>query len=328
MLFLASSCWGLSIPVMKALAVEQQILAPHSGTLAASAASLAVRFALAAAAVLLLARRSPFGIRGPEWKHGFILGVITAVSMFLQVDGLNYTSASMSGFLIALYCVLVPVFSWVGGRRRLTPVLFLCCLLVLAGIAALNGFDPRSLSMGRGEWESLAAACLFACQILWVDKVPRDRVDPSRLTFVLCAAVSLSGLAALVFFSGAAARQTADTLASGARLLADVHASARSLWLTLSLALLGTTAPFLIMNRFQARVGAVAAGFIYCIEPLTAALGAFILPQLLVRDPALYRNEELTPRLAVGALLILGANLLLLRDKAGAHPVPAVESLP
>src|SRR5882724_9260229 len=140
MLFIASCLWGLCIPIMKVLGTEQKLLAPEAGSLGGSAASLCSRFALAAAVVLLVSRRSPLGIRPAEWKHGAILGAVTAVSMFLQVDGLNYTNASTAGFLIALYCVLIPLFTWAARKRRMTPVLFLCCLLVLAGMATLTGF--------------------------------------------------------------------------------------------------------------------------------------------------------------------------------------------
>lgn len=304
MLFIASCLWGLCIPIMKALGTEQALLAPLAGSLSGSAASLCARFGLAALAVLLWTRCSPFKINRSEWRNGIILGALTAASMFLQVDGLNYTDASTAGFLIALYCVLIPLFTWLAGRRRMSLVLFLCCLLVLAGMAALTRFDPRTFHLGRGEWENLGAACLFACQILWVDRVPRGQADSSRLTLVLCLTVSLACLAALAFLPG------------GLPVMIQAHASARALALTLFLAVLGTAAPFLIMNGFQSKVDAVSAGFVYCIEPLTAALGAFFLPELLAR-PGLYANEALTVRLAVGGMFILAANLLLLRDPAG-----------
>jgi drug/metabolite transporter (DMT)-like permease len=307
MLFIASCFWGVCIPVMKALGTEQAILAPQAGSLGGSAASLCARFGLAGLVMLAWSRQGPWRVSAMEWKHGLVLGAITAVSMFLQVDGLNYTSASTAGFLIALYCVLVPFFAWLGRRRKMTPLLFLCCLLVLAGMAELTGFDPRTFSLGRGEWENIAAACLFACQILWVDRVPREGLDPARLTFALCLTVSLACLLALLLLPGA-----------GAETLLRAHASPRAAGLTLFLAILGTTLPFALMNRYQYLVGPVTAGFIYCIEPLTAALGAFWLPELLARDPALYRNEAMTLKLAIGGALILAANLLLLRDK----PVP------
>jgi drug/metabolite transporter (DMT)-like permease len=290
---------------MKALGAEQNLLAPAVGSFASSLATLSARFAMAALAILAFARFSPLRINREEWKHGAVLAGFTAVSMFLQVDGINYTLATTAGFLIALYCVLVPLFTWLAGWRRMTPVLFACCLLVVAGMAALTGIDPRKLSLGRGEWENLGAACLFAGQILWVDRVPAGRVAPERVTFVLLALVALSCATALAFLPGGLAAFPA------------VHASPRALILTAALALFGTALPFILMNRFQTKVGSVTAGFIYCSEPLVTSLAAFWLPELLVREASLYRNESATPRLLAGGALILAANLLLLRDKQG-----------
>lgn len=307
MLFTASCLWGVCIPIMKALGTEQALLAPQAGSLGGSAASLCARFGLAALAVLVWTRCSLIRINAAEWWNGMVLGGFTAIGMFLQVDGINHTSASTAGFLVALYSLFVPLFTWLAGRRKMSMVLFLCCLLVLAGMVALTGFDPRTFHLGRGEWENLGAACLFAGQILWVDGVPRDRVDSGRLTLVLCLSVSLACMAALALLPG------------GLPVLVQAHASARAISMTLFLAVLGTAAPFLIMNRFQSKVDAVSAGFLYCIEPLTAALGAFFLPELLARA-GLYANEAITVRLAVGGFFILAANLLLLRDPAGSPP--------
>ena len=161
-LFAAAILWGLCIPVMKALVAEQGLLAPELGSLPASLASLAVRFGIAALVLMGAARIAPWRLNRREWGHGAALAAFTAVSMFLQVDGLNYTLASTAGFLIALYSVLVPLFAWAARWRPMTPLLAACCLLVLAGMAVLTGFDPRRVALGRGEWENIGAACLFA----------------------------------------------------------------------------------------------------------------------------------------------------------------------
>ena len=273
MLLLAAAFWGLCIPVMKALGAEQSLLHAGTGSLAASLASLTVRFGVAGAAVLLLARVSPRRITFPELRQGLALGAITAVSMFLQVDGLNYTSASTAGFLIALYCVLVPVFAWAMGKRRFTPLLLLCCALVVAGLAILTGLTPGELRLGRGEWENIGAAALFAVQILWVSRPRPGSLDPDRVTAVLCLSVA-------AFCALALACQP-----PGLGTLPRIHASALAAGLTLFLALMGTALPFFAMNRFQPRVDPVVAGFIYCFEPIATALGALFLPEMLVRDP-------------------------------------------
>lgn len=306
-LLLAALLWGLCIPVMKALGAEQDWLAPGIGSIPASLASLAVRFGLAAFALMLAFRIPPWRIRRSEWAHGSALASVTAVSMFLQVDSLDYTSASAAGFLIAMYCVLVPVLAWAARLRPMTPILAMSCLLVLAGMAVLTGFGPRDMRLGRGEWENLGAACLFALQILWVDRIAGGKAEPNKVTVALLLLVALACGAALLAVPG------------GVGLAARLHASPRAFGLEGALALLGTALPFALMNRFQAKVGAVAAGFIYCCEPLATALGAFWLPELLVRDPSLYPNERPSLRLLAGGALILAANLWLLLDKrAGA----------
>ncbi|HLP42348.1 MAG TPA: EamA family transporter, partial [Fibrobacteria bacterium] len=182
MLFLAALSWGLCIPIMKALGVEQTILSPESGSLSSSLATLAVRFGLAGASVAFLARVAPWRLTRKELLNGAGLGALTAASMFLQVDSLNYTSASVAGFLIALYCVVVPLFAWAMGLRRLTPILAASCLLVLLGLGILAGVRPDDLALGRGEWENIGAAILFAAQILWIGRLPPGDFDPSRLT--------------------------------------------------------------------------------------------------------------------------------------------------
>lgn len=311
MLFLAALFWGLCIPVMKALGVEQVQLFPGAGSLSSSLASLAARFGLAALLVALVARVKPWHVTRVELYNGAVLGAITAVSMFLQVDGLSYTSASTAGFLIALYCVLVPVLSWAMGKRRLSAILAACCLLVLLGLGVLTGVTWDALRLGRGEWENIGAAALFAVQILWVGRLAPGVCDPGRLTVTLCATVAAFCLAAL-----ALRHPGLDTLAL-------IHSSSRASLITVFLALLGTAAPFLIMNRFQPRVDPVVAGFIYCFEPIASAVGALLLPELLVRDPSLYPNEPISLRVWAGGGLILAANLLLLREKPGQFVPPA-----
>jgi drug/metabolite transporter (DMT)-like permease len=290
---------------MKALGVEQAHLFPEAGSLPASLASLAARFGLAGLSVALLARTAPGAFTGFELRHGTGIGLVTTASMFLQVDGLAYTSASTAGFLIALYCVIVPVLAWMLGLRRFTWVLLACCLLVFAGLGILTGVSADALRLGRGEWENLGAAALFAVQIMWIGRLPPAAFDPMRLTVVLCLTVAAASLLFLAFQG------------PGLETLGRIHASPRAAVITVFLALLGTAAPFLIMNRWQPRVDPVIAGFIYCFEPIASALGALFLPELLVRAAELYPNEPITLRVWLGGGFILAANLLLLRDKPG-----------
>jgi drug/metabolite transporter (DMT)-like permease len=302
MLLAAATLWGLSIPAMKALGVEQALLLPSLGTVASSLGSLCIRFGGAALILAALARKSPFSITALEWREGGIIGLITAVSMLLQVDGLNYTSASTAGFLIALYCVLVPALACGLGMRSWSPPLIGSCLLILIGLAALTGLSFRNLSLGRGEWESLGAACLFSVQILRIGRLKPGTYDPFGTTLVLCVTVSAACLLALAVFPGGIAG------------LWKIHASPRAALLTAALSAAGTAFPFFAMNRWQPLVDPVPAGFLYCFEPLASVIGAAFLPGLLVRDALAYPNESPALRVILGGALVIAANLLLLLD--------------
>src|SRR5688572_28833807 len=58
---------------------------------------LAVRFALAAVAVWLLAPRSVARLSATERRHGVLLGLVYGGGQVLQTVGLQSTSASVSG---------------------------------------------------------------------------------------------------------------------------------------------------------------------------------------------------------------------------------------
>ena len=75
---------------------------------------------------------------------------------------------------------------------------------------------------------------------------------------------------------------------------------------------LSTAFGYSIMNTWQPKVAASEAGLIYCLEPVWASVYALFLPGLLfVWTGVAYADETLTAKLVSGALLILGANVVL-----------------
>ena len=73
------------------------------------------------------------------------------MGMIFQNDGLQYTSASTSAFLTQIYAILIPL--WLALRRRRLPpaVVWVSCVLVLAGVA-----DPRAVRLGRAAVRAAA----------------------------------------------------------------------------------------------------------------------------------------------------------------------------
>src|SRR5687768_12120326 len=108
-LLLANLLWGLSFPVIKAVVFTHGQLLPESSTWFITAMTVAPRFALAAVVMLVVARAQLANLTGGELRQGLLLGVSNAFGMILQVDGLQFTSASVSAFLTQFYAIMIPV---------------------------------------------------------------------------------------------------------------------------------------------------------------------------------------------------------------------------
>jgi drug/metabolite transporter (DMT)-like permease len=304
MLLLANVFWGLSFPLIKAIAFAHQQLLPASGSWLITTCTIAPRFILAAAILAVWQRGALLRLTRSEIRQSTGLALFASAGMLFQNDGLQFTSASTSAFLTQLYAIMIPV--WVALRaRRLPPaVVWASCGLVLAGVAVLGRFDWRELRLGRGELETLISSLFFMGQILWLERreFAGNRAMPvTFMMFVLEAAVFTALAGAL--------------LAGGAPRAAEMPVlfmSAPWLGFTLALTLFCTVGAFSLMNTWQPKITATEAGLIYCLEPVFASLMALVLPGLFSRWAGFaYPNESLTLNLLVGGGLITAANVLI-----------------
>jgi len=300
-LLVATACWGVSFPAAKAVAAIQSNLLPGGGgPWFVVAMSLAPRFVIAALLLGAVLWRRLGGMTRLEWRQGLVLGLFTAGGMLIQNDGLQHTDASVSAFLTQFYAIMIPL--WLAFRRRRNPgsVVWVCCALVLAGCGILGHFDWRSLTLGRGEIETLIASCFFMGQILTLDDA---RYAANRLPLVSFLMLAVQGVIFTLLAVWVAPSAEAPLVLAG---------SSSWLWLTLLLALPGTLASFYLTTVWQSRITATEAGLIYCCEPIFSALFALFLPALFsVWAGISYANETATWSLLVGGGLITLANIAL-----------------
>ncbi len=300
MLLLATLFWGLSFPLIKAIALLHAQMFPHAGTWFLAIYAIAPRFVLAI--VLLIAWR-PIGfwrMTRLEWKQGVVIGLFATGGMLLQNDALQFTEASTSAFLSQFYAILIPV--WIGWRTRRNPGarVWVCCALVLAGVWILGRFDWQKMHFGRGEWETLLSSFFFMGQILWLEKKEFAANRPEKITLVLFA------VQALLLWSLAFATAPEPS----ALLLPWTFAP--WLGLTLLLTVFCTIGAFMLMNTFQPKITATEAGLLYCIEPIFASIMAAFLPAAFSAWAGIdYPNEKATWTLLVGGALITAANIVL-----------------
>jgi len=306
MLLLGNLFWGLSFPLIRSIELLNQRLVPSGGAFE-TIYTIAPRYAVALVLLLALVVRRGYRVRLPELKVGLVLAFAVSAGTLLQTDGLRFTDASASAFLTQLYAILIPI--WIAVRSRRNPgwIVWMCTVLVLAGVALLGRFDWATLRFGRGELETLASSLFFMVSILWLDKKEYADNRPGHVTLVMFAAqFAVFGVLAVA-------------TAPNAHALLAPWTSPAWAGLTLLLATVCTVAPFTIMTTWQPKIPAIEAGLLYCTEPIFASLLALFLPALFSRWADItYANESATVDLLVGGALITVANALIqLRQPAG-----------
>ena len=132
-------------------------------------------------------------------KGGIICGIALTLASFMQQLGIMYTTVGKSGFITALYIVLVPFLSYAIYRTRITLVQ---CISV--GIAAVGMYFiciNEGFSINNGDFYTLICAICFAAQIIAVDKVIAN-LDGVRLSLVQFATCTvLNGVLMFIFES-------------------------------------------------------------------------------------------------------------------------------
>lgn len=238
---------------------------------------LAVRFAIAALAMFLVAPRAIARLSaGTRWR-GVVAGLVYGLAQILQTEGLAHTAASVSGFVTGMYVVLTPVIAAVVLHQRIGRVGWLAVALATVGLAFLS---LRGLAVGFGESITFASAVLYALHI-----VALSAWSTARDAYGL-AVIQMGVIAALCF---------ATTGWNGV-VLPEHPAD----WLSVAyMAIVAGALAMLLQTWAQAHLPATRAAIIMTMEPVFAAGFAMLLG-----------GEELTVRVAVGGALVLAAMLL------------------
>lgn len=173
------------------------------------------RFIVAVAALLLLkvlpgslfAAEIDGDVGSRRWFHSpWIVGAGAGVFMFcgitLQQVGLTYTTAGKSGFLTALYIVVIPILGLVFGHRPRTEV-WAGALLALAGVYLLgfSGSSDLEGQFNRGDVFTLICALAWAAQVMWLGAFARYTNVLTVATVQMAVVALLSAIAMAIYTS-------------------------------------------------------------------------------------------------------------------------------
>ncbi|GAA2148289.1 DMT family transporter [Nocardioides koreensis] len=239
---------------------------------------LAVRFAIASVALLVVAPRAVARLSPAARRGAVVLGLLYGVAQILQTAGLAHTAASVSGFITGMYVVLTPVFAAVLLRTRITAMTWGAVLLATAGLAVLT---LNGLSVGYGEAITLVAAMLYALHIVGLGawSTPHEALGMSIVQLVVITLVCL-----------------AATAPDGI-----VLPSTPQDWLSVVYMALFAGALALVGQTWaQAHLPPTRSAIIMSMEPVFAALFAVLLG-----------GESFTLRMVTGGLMVLAAMLVV-----------------
>ena len=120
---------------------------------------------------------------------GILCGIALYAGCSLQQFGLLYTTAGKSGFITALYIVIVPLLG-IFFKNRITLKVWISVIVAIFGFYLLCITD--NFNINKGDIITLACALFFSIHILLIDYFsPRvDGVRMSCIQFLVCGIIS------------------------------------------------------------------------------------------------------------------------------------------
>lgn len=112
---------------------------------------------------------------------GIMLGVILFIASSLQQYGLLFTTIGKTGFITALYSLIVPIFSVLLGKH-VSKLTWLGVFIGLVGLYFMS-MHGESLHLSYGDSVVLGCAFAFAIQIMMIDYFA-PKVDGVKLACV------------------------------------------------------------------------------------------------------------------------------------------------
>lgn len=245
MLFMTSFGWAMSTIVIKMVAGELPAMHLMFG-----------RFALAAIIFAVIKGRK-VQLDKKVIFHGSYLGIFLFLAYYLAVISLSYTSASKSGFLVALSVLWVPLVQLVIHRKRPNRWVGLCVGLSLIGLYWISGLDGIGFNIG----DAMAIGCSIAytAYIMLIDNYSKE-MNEDQMTFAILVSVTLISLIFALIFEGF----------SWGILIAN--------WLPIVIiSILGTVMATYFQTRAQQVASPESVGIILLGEPLFTLLMALMI---------------------------------------------------
>jgi drug/metabolite transporter (DMT)-like permease len=284
-LMFCSLIWGASFVVVKNALDHASVFV-----------FLAVRFTLAAALMAMLRPRVIGRIDRQEIFAGMRLAFFMFAGYAFQTTGLQYTTASNSGFVTGSSVVLVPVLLGVFWGRRLTEWMYAGAFVALLGLYFLTVPEEGLRYLNHGDILTFIGAGLYAVHIILVGDYTQEH-SVSALSLI-----QVAGCAAMAWVmtgTTAAIHWQPIRFVWGWELYAGIAICA----------IFATAVAFTVQLWAQQYTSASHAAILFALEPVFAVITSYFV-----------LHERLTGRAWKGAgMVIVG---ILIAELMGAPAAP------
>lgn len=214
-----------------------------------------------------------------ELIGGICCGVALFAASNMQQVGILYTTVGKSGFITALYVVIVPILG-IFLKKRVPKIIWFCVGLSVVGLYLLC-MTGETFTLNKGDMFILICAVLFSFHILIIDHFsPKgDGVVISCIQFFTC------GILSVVLMFATETPNVTDILAAK--------------WPILYAGVLSSGVAYTLQVVAQKNVNPTVASLILCLESVVSALTGWLI-----------LHEVLSSRELLGCVLMFVAIVL------------------
>jgi drug/metabolite transporter (DMT)-like permease len=265
-LILATALWGSSFAVTQVVVTQMDLI---SGMFFRALIAVSVLVALKPTSITKLSK--------VELKNSIIIGVFLGSGYLLQSWGLQYTTATASGFIAGMFVVFTPLVAAIFFREKIANFTWIAIAVSLSGLALLT---LRGVGFGFGESITLVTAIMWSLQITFLSRWGKSEIAWAMTTIQMMVVTGMSFLLANLFGS--------------------FEIPPTELWDELIYLGAGAGALALLLQTWgQSQVSAVRSALIFTLEPVWGAFFSVLIV-----------SDVLTLPIILGGGLIISAMLI------------------
>lgn len=252
LLFITASGWALSTILIKLYIDTIPVFHLMLG-----------RYFIGFVILLALQKSKLKNLTKQELKSGSLLGILNFLAFTFAITSLTYTSASKSGFLVAMSVLFVPIVTTLLKNKLPNKWTIFSVGMSVVGLYYVSGMNGGSFNLG--DLLALLCAVSYTVYILLLDKYAKD-IEESKLVILQLGIVSLISLFFVVFYEGFQLQVLIDGFIP-----------------ILIIAIFGTTITNYAQTKAQKHASPESVGLILLGEPLlTLIMAAFILKEVIL----------------------------------------------